>query len=131
MLVYPLRNSLEKKLESPSPKDGLCQVWLKLARWFWRSLKTDGWTDRRTTYDRQLEKLSAGELKICRGLFSKFTTVIYVRYMHVISTWCRVAFSCLTWDHILKSHLTPLPKQSSLSQFPFRSLSESYLFSGQ
>ena len=25
-----------KKLESPLPKDALCQVWLKLARWFWR-----------------------------------------------------------------------------------------------
>ena len=24
------------KLESPSPKDTLCQVWLKLAKWFWR-----------------------------------------------------------------------------------------------
>ena len=24
------------KLESPSPKDSLCQVWLKLAQWFWR-----------------------------------------------------------------------------------------------
>ena len=24
------------KLESPLPKDALCQVWLKLARWFWR-----------------------------------------------------------------------------------------------
>ena len=24
------------KLESPLPKDGLCQVWLKLAQWFWR-----------------------------------------------------------------------------------------------
>ena len=24
------------KLESPSPKDALCQVWLKLAKWFWR-----------------------------------------------------------------------------------------------
>jgi hypothetical protein len=24
------------KLESPSPKDDLCQVWLKLALWFWR-----------------------------------------------------------------------------------------------
>ena len=23
------------KLESPSPKDALCQVWLKLAQWFW------------------------------------------------------------------------------------------------
>ena len=25
-----------KKLESPSPKDASGQVWLKLARWFWR-----------------------------------------------------------------------------------------------
>jgi hypothetical protein len=24
------------KLESPLPKDDLCQVWLKLALWFWR-----------------------------------------------------------------------------------------------
>ena len=24
------------KLESPSPKDAFCQVWLKLAQWFWR-----------------------------------------------------------------------------------------------
>ena len=24
------------KLEPPSPKDALCQVWLKLALWFWR-----------------------------------------------------------------------------------------------
>ena len=24
------------KLESPSPKDALCHVWLKLALWFWR-----------------------------------------------------------------------------------------------
>ena len=23
-------------LESPLPKDALCQVWLKLAQWFWR-----------------------------------------------------------------------------------------------
>jgi hypothetical protein len=28
---YPL-----SKLESSSPKDDLCQVWLKLAQWFWR-----------------------------------------------------------------------------------------------
>ena len=24
------------KLESPSPKNAMCQVWLKLAQWFWR-----------------------------------------------------------------------------------------------
>ena len=26
------------KLESPSPKDALCQVRLKLAQWFWRRI---------------------------------------------------------------------------------------------
>jgi hypothetical protein len=30
---YPL---LLNKPESPSTKDDLCQVWLKLAQWFWR-----------------------------------------------------------------------------------------------
>ena len=30
------RALLLNKLESPSPKDALCQVWLKLAQWFWR-----------------------------------------------------------------------------------------------
>jgi hypothetical protein len=30
---YPLHMT---KLESPSPKNDLCQVWLKLAQWFWR-----------------------------------------------------------------------------------------------
>ena len=27
---------LLNKFESPSPKDALCKVWLKLAHWFWR-----------------------------------------------------------------------------------------------
>ena len=42
-LVYQNNLPLEKggalhlnKLESPSPKDASCQVWLKLAQWFWR-----------------------------------------------------------------------------------------------
>jgi hypothetical protein len=30
---YPL---VLNKSESSSPKDNLCQVWLKLAQWFWR-----------------------------------------------------------------------------------------------
>ena len=67
------------KLESPSPKDALCQVWLKLAQWFWRrrwkcekftDRQTDGQTDGRTDgrTDRQRttgdQKFSSGELKI-------------------------------------------------------------------
>ena len=51
------------KLESPSPMDALCQVWLKLALWFWRRSQnkekfTDGRTDRQTTDDRRSEKLT-------------------------------------------------------------------------
>jgi hypothetical protein len=48
---YPLPLN---KLESPWPKDDLCQVWLKLVQWFWRrswkckSLQTDRWMDGRT-----------------------------------------------------------------------------------
>ena len=69
-----------KKLESPSPKDALCQVWLKLVQWFWRrrwkcekfidgqtDRRTDRQTDRQKTDDRWSEKLtwafSSGELK--------------------------------------------------------------------
>ena len=36
---FPLEKSVAlrlNKLESPSPKDAFCQVWLKLAQWFWR-----------------------------------------------------------------------------------------------
>jgi hypothetical protein len=44
------------KLETHLPKDDLCQVWLKLAEWFWRrsriskckSLQTDRQTDGQT-----------------------------------------------------------------------------------
>ena len=67
------------KLESLSPKDALCQFWLKLAQWFWtRRWKCEKFTDGRrttgdqksslrTTDDRWSEKLtwafSSGELK--------------------------------------------------------------------
>ena len=45
------------KLKSTSPKDALCQVWLKLTHWFWRrrwkcEKSTDGRTDRGQTYSR-------------------------------------------------------------------------------
>jgi hypothetical protein len=40
----------------PSPKDDLCQVWLKLAQWFWkRSRKCKSFTDRQTTDKRRSE----------------------------------------------------------------------------
>jgi hypothetical protein len=51
------------ELKSPPPKDDLCQVWLKLALWFWRrsqkckSLQTDGQTDGRRTKGDQKSSL--------------------------------------------------------------------------
>jgi hypothetical protein len=65
-LLFPYYLPLEKgvslqliRVESPSPKSDLCQVWLKLTQWFWRrgrrykSLQTDRRTGgRRTTGDR-------------------------------------------------------------------------------
>ena len=45
------------KLESPCPKDDLCQVWLKLAQWFWRSQKCESLqTDRKTDGQRAIRK---------------------------------------------------------------------------
>ena len=58
-----------EKIESPSPKDALCQIWLKLAQWFWRRRwKCEKFTDRQTTDDRGSEKkltwaFRPGELK--------------------------------------------------------------------
>ena len=51
------------KLKCPSPRDTLCQVWLKLAQWFWRrrwkceqftDRQTDGQTDGETDDGRQV-----------------------------------------------------------------------------
>ena len=50
------------KRESPSPKDALCQVWLKLAQWFWIRRQTDKQTDRRRTTGDQ--NFGSGELKM-------------------------------------------------------------------
>ena len=58
------------KLESPSPKDALCQVWMKLAQWFWRRRwKCEKFTTTTTTTTDKFwsEKLTlafgSGELK--------------------------------------------------------------------
>ena len=37
-------------IESPSPKDALCKIWLKLAQWFWRRIwKCEKFTTTTTT----------------------------------------------------------------------------------
>ena len=78
------------KLKSPSPKDVLCNVWLKLTqlalrrRW-WKSEKftdkrtggrTDRRTDGRTTDNRRSVKLtwafSSGEIKVLKPFYDRF-----------------------------------------------------------
>jgi hypothetical protein len=50
LLLSPLGERQSNNLESPPSNNDLCQVWLKLAQWFWRrsqkckSLQTDGQT---------------------------------------------------------------------------------------
>jgi hypothetical protein len=58
-----------KKLESPSRKNDLCQVWLKLVQWFWRrsrkckKLQMDKQTDGQTDGRQVIRKAHSGELK--------------------------------------------------------------------
>ena len=69
----PLENDTAihlNKLESPTPKDALCQFLLKLAQWFWRrrwkceKFTTTTLTKMTTTTDKfWSEKLTCGELK--------------------------------------------------------------------
>ena len=76
IFLIPLEKDIalhSKKFGSPSPKDALCQVCLKLAWWFWtRRWKCEKWTvrwtpDRLTIDNRWSEKITwpfrSGELK--------------------------------------------------------------------
>jgi hypothetical protein len=86
------------KLESPPPKDGLCQVWLKLARWFWRrSRKCKSLqTDRRTTDNRWSEKLtwafSSGELKSYQIIGLTFSLPKVHLVQQLLLLWRRTVF---------------------------------------
>jgi hypothetical protein len=90
---YPLPFN---KLESPSSKDDLCQVWLKLVQWFWRrsrkceSLQTYRQTDRRMPDNRRSEKLtwafSSGELIKWRIHPDVFCKICYKTY-YILTSW--------------------------------------------
>ena len=54
-----------KTLKSPSPLDALCQVWLKLAQWFWRGKwKYEKFTDRLT--DRPTDRQTDDRRQVIR-----------------------------------------------------------------
>ena len=74
---YPFRLN---KLESPLPKDDLCQVWLKLAQRFWRrsrkckSLHTDRQTDSKTDGRRATKKAhSSFQLRWAKMILKKWS----------------------------------------------------------
>ena len=76
------------KLESPAPKDALCQVWLKLAQWFWRRR----WT---------CEKFTTTTLTTTTTTTTTDNGQILIRKAH-LSLWLRWAkksgWNCLpTW----------------------------------
>jgi hypothetical protein len=68
MFIREGRSRSLNKLGTPSPKDNLCQVWLKLALWFWRrswkckSLQTNGQTTDSERSEKFTWTFSSGEL---------------------------------------------------------------------
>ena len=61
---------------SPSPKNTLCQVWLKLAQWFWKSkMFTDRWQSRTLEGNQLSAKVSLNMQKVlenwCDHLFEQ------------------------------------------------------------
>ena len=82
--------------ESPSPKNALCQVWLKLAQWFWRRRST--WekfttTTTTTTTDNghilprkahlslRLRWAKNNNILLCEN----FTTHLYIKCVYIIT----------------------------------------------
>ena len=74
------------KLESPLPKNALCQVWLKLSQWLWkRRQKCEKFTNRQTdgqiTYNLLSEKLTwafiSGELKMFCPVYLSVLTISF------------------------------------------------------
>ena len=55
------------RLESPSPKDTLCQIWLKLALWFLRRWNYEKFTDRRRDDGQQLIRKAHLSLQLRRA----------------------------------------------------------------
>ena len=60
------------KLESPLPKDALCQIWLKLAQWFLKRWKFERWSEKLTW------AFSSGELK---SVFLAASCQYFIRFL--------------------------------------------------
>jgi hypothetical protein len=66
---------------SPPPKDGLCQLWLKLVQWFWRSRKCKSLqTDRQTDGRRAIRKAHLSfQLRWAKKSGDQFSTIYLVK----------------------------------------------------
>ena len=102
---------LLNKLESPSPKDALCQVWLKLAQWFWRRRwKCEKFTDRRMDGQTTDDRWPSFQLRWAKNLD------VHLISKHMFNCSKRNDYNCL-------GNLTFL----DFRYFPFLSLSNSLL----
>ena len=95
------------KLEFPLPKDALCQVWLKLAQWFWRrrwkceKFTTTTTTTTTTTDKFWSEKLTwafgSGELKISDWVLMSQHIMKFIDRNSWKSIWVRIRVYLSIW----------------------------------
>ena len=101
------------KLEFPSPKDALCQVWLKLTQWFWRrrwkcEKLRQCQQQRRTTDKFWSEKLTwafcSCELKRSKNISKQLYILKFLLYM---VSWCNVWYVCVIiyWNVFFSIHV--------------------------
>ena len=129
------------KLESPSPKEALCQVWLKSAQWFWdedenlKSLQTDGRTDRQTDGWKVIRKAHlsfqlrwANKNEIVFWLWPPSMSMLFMQDLSriIISFWATmksmqkpkdlVQWSIITWEKIKECNKTIVCYHSTFKQ---------------
>ena len=85
-------------------KDALCQVWLKLAQWFWRkSWKCEKFTDR-WLMDQSSLVLGSGKLKVIINLFMNISVFLQREITMFIECTCTPIF--IHYTPILKAVYT-------------------------
>ena len=73
------------KLESPSPRDILYQVWLQLAQWFWRRWKCEKFTDRRTDRKTTDDRWSESSLEVSAQVsYKRYVSKFRLRYGRIL-----------------------------------------------
>ena len=87
------------KLQSSSPKDALCQVWLKLAQCFWRRWECEKFRDGRTPGD-QKSSLQLSAVVSWKGLW----ILICQHHSPGLSPfWTRTVWYLYIWYHTVRT----------------------------